>query len=208
MPTCAAGGAIDRSAPTGFPLHRDLKPANVVIAEEAGGPQAKLLDFGVASLADPRGGQAAPGAKPAAVGGPSEVGILLGTPMYLAPELAEGSHLASPASDIFSFGVIAFELMTRFLPFAQPPVVTRYRKERLAVSALLKVRPDLAQAFADRNQALLVTGLVERCLSEDTAARPSAGEIASVLGAAAISVTVPVAGLHHSTSGSGRGEPA
>lgn len=162
-------------------VHRDLKPANVVIAEESGGPQAKLLDFGVASLADPRGGQAAQGAKPAA-GGQSEVGVLLGTPMYLAPELAEGSHLASPASDIFSFGVIAFELMTRFLPFAQPPVVTRYRKERLAVSALLKVRPDLAQAFAARGQALRVTGLIERCLSEDTAARPSAGEIASVLG--------------------------
>ncbi|MFO0577259.1 MAG: protein kinase [Polyangia bacterium] len=166
-------------------VHRDLKPANVVIADEAAGPVAKLLDFGVATLLkakevaaakEPPAGRETPTIKDS-----SEVGVLVGTPMYLAPELVEGSHLARPSSDIFSFGVIAFELLTAALPFEQPPVVSRYRHEALAVPRLLQVSPELADKFADPGRLRLVEDLVDRCLSEDSGARPTAVQVAEAL---------------------------
>jgi serine/threonine protein kinase len=102
------------------------------------------------------------------------VGIVVGTPMYLAPELAEGSRLARPPSDIFSLGVIAYELLGGSMPFSEPPVVTRYRGATLSIPSLHAAHPELGLPPA-------LVALIDRCLAEDPAIRPTAAELLAVL---------------------------
>ncbi len=88
--------AIDFVHASGL-LHRDLKLSNVFLADTV-----KLMDFGLAALADAQRAQPA-----------------MGTPEYMAPELVEG-RAATTASDIYAFGVMAFIMLTGKLPFADP----------------------------------------------------------------------------------------
>ena len=126
-------------------IHRDLKPDNVMIAEEG---QVKLLDFGIAKQSDvagtdfgagvgrvtmggtpmPRvtmagGGASIPaGAAAAAPGMLTEDGCILGTPGYMSPEQAKGRPVDT-RTDVFSFGVMLYELCTGARPFTgQTPV--------------------------------------------------------------------------------------
>jgi serine/threonine protein kinase/Flp pilus assembly protein TadD len=80
-------------------VHRDLKPGNIMIDEEG---QAKIMDFGIArSLAG---------------GGTTAEGAIIGTPEYMSPEQVEGKEV-DPRSDIYSLGIILFEMVTGRLPF-------------------------------------------------------------------------------------------
>jgi serine/threonine-protein kinase len=90
------------AAHSGGLVHRDIKPANLLIT---GDGQVKITDFGIASVT--------PGAPSAATG------ILLGTPAYLAPERAAGRP-ATPASDLYSLGVVGYECLTGAPPFRGP----------------------------------------------------------------------------------------
>ncbi|HND12879.1 MAG TPA: protein kinase, partial [Pseudomonadota bacterium] len=84
----------------------------------------------------------------------------------MAPELwHSGSHRAQPSSDLFSFGVIAFELLTSVLPFLQPPVFAYAQKQTLRIAKLATSRSELPPKLC---------ALVDSCLSENPAARPSA----------------------------------
>lgn len=145
-------------------IHRDLKPANILVADGEDGPQAKLVDFGVSTLHQPDANiDSSEHEQP---------GLLLGSPMYLAPELVVGSRDARPPADVFSFGVVAFEVLTSALPFEKPPVVSRYRGEALAPTHLASLRPDVPPYIVE---------LLERCLSDDPARRPTAAELVDVL---------------------------
>ena len=89
-------------------LHRDLKPANVLLGEAA----VKVVDFGLAHLAGGADPDAAPPSR-AAGGEPrlTEAGMLMGTPLYLAPELVRDPRAASPASNVYAFTAMAWEML-------------------------------------------------------------------------------------------------
>jgi len=84
-------------------VHRDLKPDNVFVTP---GGHAKVLDFGIAKLRPDLTGDRAP----------TRTGVVLGTPHYLAPEQATGGHVDA-RTDIYSLGVMLYEVMTGTRPF-------------------------------------------------------------------------------------------
>ena len=102
----------------------------------------------------------------------TQTGILVGTPMYMAPELSEGSHQARPPSDVFSLGMIAYELFSGELPFARPPVWARWKGRDAAAASLSDKCPDLARE---------VVAVIDSCLHLDPALRPAAESIAAAL---------------------------
>lgn len=110
-------------------IHRDLKPENVFIAVGQGGPEkVKLLDFGVAKIVSDPGATVSP-AEDLPTGKYPELslakdgrsltmhGMVLGTPGYLAPETASNKLKADLRSDLFSVGVLLYEMLTGDLPF-------------------------------------------------------------------------------------------
>jgi len=85
-------------------VHRDLKPSNIFLCREVDQPETvKVLDFGIAKLDR--------------AGGPKTgTHVVLGTPLYMSPEQARATS-AAPSMDVYSLGVIAFELLTSRVPF-------------------------------------------------------------------------------------------
>ncbi len=92
-------------------VHRDLKPANVMVTEE--GDRVKVLDFGLAKLSE---SEAADGLTQLPTEALTQEGIVVGTPHYMSPEQAKGERV-DPRSDIFSLGVMLFEMATGQRPF-------------------------------------------------------------------------------------------
>ena len=84
-------------------IHRDLKPENVIVIERPGSIKAKVLDFGVAKIQED-------------LQRLTKTGIVLGSPAYMSPEQCMGDKL-TPASDLYSLGILAYELFTGNLPF-------------------------------------------------------------------------------------------
>lgn len=92
-------------------IHRDLKPANIFVVQRKDAPPfIKVLDFGIAKLAaealedddDPQT--------------LTQVGAMIGTPRYMSPEQCDGAHL-TPAADVYSLGIILYEMLTGTTPF-------------------------------------------------------------------------------------------
>lgn len=99
-------GSLEEAHSIGI-IHRDLKPENVMLIDRAGQKDfVKVLDFGIAKNRD----EEAQGRKL------TQAGTVLGTPPYMSPEQFTGQPLG-PQSDIYSLGVMAFELLTGSLPF-------------------------------------------------------------------------------------------
>lgn len=112
----------------------------------------------------------------------TKTGVLLGTPMYMAPELASGSRKAPPSSDLFSLGVIAFELLSGKLPFSEPPVVSVWENRPLEFERLRDLRPDLPPTIVE---------MMERCLSIEPSKRPSLEAILAQIPTATSDVPLP-----------------
>jgi hypothetical protein len=97
-------GGVDSAHKSGI-FHRDLKPENILLPESGTGP--KVVDFGVAKLT------AAPGTES---GHMTTRGTIVGTPAYMAPEQLRGDAVDGRA-DVFSLGVMAYEMLTGKLPY-------------------------------------------------------------------------------------------
>lgn len=143
-------------------VHRDIKPENVLVAEHDGQrPMALLSDFGIARpLRD------------------SEHTQVLGTPSYLAPELAMG-RAPSQASDIYALGVTAYEILAGHRPFHGDNV------DALLLAHIDKV-PARPEGLSDQ-----VWQLIAACLDKDPRARPTASKAAAAWAAIAGSRQVP-----------------
>jgi serine/threonine protein kinase len=97
-------------------IHRDIKPANIFITKTG---QVKVLDFGLAKLAREQVSNSDGNFEDSL----TQMGVIPGTAVYMSPEQARSEEL-DPRSDLFSFGVVLFEMATGKKPFAGTNVVT------------------------------------------------------------------------------------
>ncbi|MDQ6943767.1 MAG: serine/threonine protein kinase, partial [Candidatus Eremiobacteraeota bacterium] len=102
--------ALDAAHAKGI-LHRDLKPENVFLVDhDDGGVEPKLLDFGLVKLLEKAKGDASGG------GHNTKTGTPMGTPYYMSPEQCRGLDVDT-RTDVYSFGAMAFEVLTGEVPF-------------------------------------------------------------------------------------------
>jgi serine/threonine protein kinase/cytochrome c-type biogenesis protein CcmH/NrfG len=151
-------------------IHRDIKPANLFITREG---RVKLLDFGLAKLGKKKTAEAVGVSALATVGASQELltspGTALGTIAYMSPEQARGEEVDA-RSDIFSFGVVMYEMATgqRAFPGSTPAVI---------FDAILNRQPPPVTGLQP-NLSPELGQIVERAMQKDPVARyGSAGEM-------------------------------
>jgi serine/threonine-protein kinase len=128
-------GAIEAAHREGV-LHHDLKPENILLP---GGSEAKVLDFGVAKGLDDC---QAPRAEAASV---VAARMIVGTPAYMAPEQLRG-RAVDGRTDVFSLGVVAFEMLTGELPFGRGSLADVVLAHARGVPPMPVAAPALARA--------------------------------------------------------------
>ena len=137
-------------------IHRDLKPANVALTADG---QVKVLDFGLAKFgAGDAGGSTADLAhSPTLTFAPTQVGMILGTAAYMAPEQAKG-RVADKRCDVWAFGCVLFEMLTGKKAFEGEDVSD-------TLAAILRGEPDW-NAIPKKTPAHIRT-ILTRCLKKD-----------------------------------------
>jgi len=98
-------------------IHRDIKPQNLLLNDEG---VLKVMDFGVARLVERTGGAAAGGAR-------TQAGMIVGTPLYMAPEQLAAEAVDARA-DLYAVGVVLFEILTGEAPINAPSVMALFTK--------------------------------------------------------------------------------
>ena len=141
-------------------IHRDLKPANIKVRPDG---TVKVLDFGLAKLAEPSSAASGPGlalsqsptiTTPAMMTG---VGVILGTAAYMAPEQAKG-RAADKRSDVWAFGCLLYEMLTGARAFKGEDISD-------TLAAVLRGEPDWNALPSDVPPAIRT--LIQRCLAKD-----------------------------------------
>jgi serine/threonine-protein kinase len=157
-------------------VHRDLKPDNIMLVDMGGWERAKIVDFGVVKLM----GDAA-----AAVGGGNltGLGMVMGTPAYMAPEQATGRAIDGRV-DLYAAATILFEMLTGRVPFDHPDPMTQMKMQ-------VKAPPPRLDMFAKRASwcTLELIAFVDGALAKDPDHRfPTAIAMIAALDAAFLSL--------------------
>ena len=133
-------------------VHRDIKPANIMYEPES--KQVKLTDFGIARITD---------------SSRTKTGMVLGTPSYMSPEQLSGKKVDG-RSDLFSLGVMFYQMITGKLPFQGDSMATlMYKIANEAHTEVTTLRPDLA------TQRPCVSAIINRALEKDPTKRYQTG---------------------------------
>ena len=142
---CQVAAALYKASTAGI-VHRDIKPENIMLARTG---EVKVADFGLARLS----GDAA---------NLTQVGITMGTPLYMSPEQVEGRSL-DPRSDIYSFGITCYQMLAGKPPFSGDTALSvAVQHLRSQAEPLENLRPDLPAALCR---------IVHKMLSKDPAQR-------------------------------------
>ncbi len=166
---CDAVGAAHRHGI----VHRDLKPDNVFLARRGERQDVKVLDFGIAKLGGPGNDLSL-----------TQTGMVMGTPLYMAPEQMRG-HPVDARADVYAIGSILFECLSGRTPFiaqSMTEIVVKVTTE--TAPAVRTFRPDVPPAME---------ALIAACLDKDPARRPSdANALGAALRAMLTGAPVPV----------------
>lgn len=148
-------------------VHRDLKPGNVMLVHDPtvlGGQRVKLLDFGIAKLGQQLG---------RGDGLYTRTGVTMGTPLYMAPEQCLGAANVDGKADVYSLGVMMFEMLAGQPPFvADVELVLMNMHLSRVPPALRTIAPEVTNTTAQ---------LIQRMLSKPAAERPTMAEVARIL---------------------------
>jgi DNA-binding response OmpR family regulator len=146
-------------------VHRDIKPSNIFLQSTPRGDVPKVLDFGIAKLV-----------RDAAASDQITLeGVILGTPIYMAPERFQPGRPYDGRSDVYSVGVMLYQMLSGRLPFVGPekdPLAVVRMHLTVPAPPILALRPDLPPTMAE---------VVMRTLQKDPEARPTAAELAQAL---------------------------
>jgi serine/threonine-protein kinase len=141
-------------------IHRDIKPGNILLA----GGAAVITDFGVAK-AIASSAEAETRHSDATI---TRAGFTIGTPAYMAPEQAAADHTIDQRADIYSLGVVAFEMLSGQVPFeGRTPRELLTAQLTLPPPPLERLRPEVPPALG---------ALVRACLAKDPADRPQSAQ--------------------------------
>jgi serine/threonine-protein kinase len=142
-------------------IHRDIKPDNILLEGSRG--RVMVTDFGIAKALSSTSGATLTGA-----------GVAIGTPAFMSPEQAAGEREIDGRSDVYSLGVVAFQMLTGELPFNAPTVAGILMKQ------ITEPAPDLRARRPDVPEDLALA--VSRCLEKDPENRwPSADSLRRAL---------------------------
>jgi serine/threonine protein kinase len=165
-------------------VHRDIKPLNLMLTRKG---QVKILDFGLARLASETRADIAPEAGDA-VAGRTRIGVVMGTPDFMAPEQVSDARGVDIRADIYSLGCTLYFLLTGQTPFGEGSSATKlfYQKYQ-------EPRP-ITEVRADVPAELVA--LIERLMAKNPTDRPAEpAEVVKALGAflrpSAVSIEVP-----------------
>jgi serine/threonine protein kinase len=158
-------------------VHRDLKPSNLFLARQPDGTRIlKVLDFGISK----QHGDAAQGVSL------TKTHSLIGSPLYMAPEQVLAAKDVDPRSDLWSLGVVLFELLVGHTPFDGANVGAVLSNVLSAsIPSLRELRPDLPRPFDAVLRACLARPLAER-YPDGVALARDLGAFASPVGAAVL----------------------
>jgi serine/threonine-protein kinase len=121
-------------------VHRDLKSDNIMLLDTMTGDHAKVLDFGIAKINEPDG------AVDTNLTAPN---LVIGTPQYMSPEQCSQDGEIDARSDIYSFGVILYEMLVGHVPFSgDSPTIEMMKHLQDPVPSVLEERSDLPASVA------------------------------------------------------------
>ncbi len=156
-------------------IHRDIKPENVMVRDDG---LVKTLDFGIARLS-----AVTDGIGPETVEG-AATDAALGTLHYMSPEQARGEPVTS-ATDIFSLGVVLYELATARHPFGAFKAVKEFREfqsdSRLGMMQAIISQSPAAPSLLNPEMPAALDALILRMLEKEAALRPAAAEVERAL---------------------------